>query len=92
MRSSRTEKDKKCCSTSIRFTEEQLLKAKNSAKENNMTVSSYIGYLVDKESSSITPQAMIKLQDILNRAVDGASAEQKESMQKEADEFWQLLK
>ena len=57
-----------------------------------MTVSSYIGYLVDKESSSITPQAMITLQDILNRAVDSASAEQKESMQKEADEFWQLLK
>ena len=70
MRSSRVEKDKKGCSTSIRFTEEQLLKAKNSAKENNMTVSSYIGYLVDKESSSITPQAMIKLQDIKEKLLN----------------------
>lgn len=92
MRSSRTEKDKKTHSTSIRFTDDQLAKAKEGAKANNMTVSSYIGYLVNKENSSVTPQAMIKLQDLINRAYDSASPEQKESIQKEADEFWQLLK
>ena len=88
-------KDKKLRSTSIRFTEEQLSKAKNMAQENNMTVSSLIGYLIDKESVSITPQVMTTVQNIVNKAVEVVaerSVSDAENMQKEVDELWQLLK
>lgn len=70
MGSSRQEKDKKVFNTSIRFTEEQMNKVKTKAEENNMKISTYIGYLVDKDNVSVTPEIMTKIQNITNTAVN----------------------
>ena len=95
MGSSRQEKDKKVFNTSVRFTEEQMNKVKTKANENNMKVSAYIGYLVNKESSSVTPEIMVMLQNVTNMAMSIAqehSSEAVKNMQKEVDKIWQSLK
>ncbi len=95
MGSSRQEKDKKVFNTSIRFTEEQMNKVKTKADENNMKVSAYIGYLVDKDNVSVTPEIMAILQNITNTAVNIAkehSYDDAEKMQRKVDKLWQSLK
>lgn len=95
MGSSRQEKDRKVINTSVRFTEEQMNKVKTKANENNMKVSAYIGYLVDKDSASVTPEIMVMLQNVTNTAMSIAqeySSEAVKNMQKEVDKIWQSLK
>lgn len=95
MGSSRQEKDRKSINTSVRFTEEQMNKVKTKADENNMKVSAYIGYLVDKDSASVTPEIMAILQNVTNTAMSIAqehSFEAAKNMQKEVDKIWQSLK
>lgn len=95
MGSSRKEKDKKVFNTSVRFTEDQMNKVKTKANENNMKVSAYIGYLVDKDNVSITPEIIAILQNITNTAVNIAkehSYDDAEKMQRKVDKLWQSLK
>lgn len=95
MGSSRKEKDKKVFNTSVRFTEEQMNKVKTQADMNNMKVSAYIGYLVDKDNTSVTPEIMAILQNITNTAVNIAkehSSDDAENMQREVDKLWRSLK
>ncbi len=95
MGSSRQEKDRKVINTSVRFTEEQMNKVKTKANENNMKVSAYIGYLVDKDSASVTPEIMAILQNITNTAVNIAkvhSSDDAKNMQREVDKLWRSLK
>ena len=94
MGSSRNKEDLKGISTSVRFTDDQYFKVKSKAEANNVKVSQYIGYLVDKEEVSVTPQVLTKVQNIVNKAVEIAhekSNNEGDAMQKEADELWQLL-
>ena len=95
MGSSRQEKDKKMFGTSVRFTEEQMNKVKTKANENNMKVSTYIGYLIDKDDAAVTPEIMTKIQNITNTAMNIAkdhSSKEAKNMQKEVDKIWQSLK
>lgn len=95
MGSSRQEKDRKVINTSVRFTEEQMNKVKTKANENNMKVSAYIGYLVDKDNVSVTPEIMVILQNVTNTAMNIAkehSSEDAKNMQREVDKLWRSLK
>ncbi len=91
MGSSRQEKDKKPTSTSVRFTEEQLSKLKSKIEGRDMRISDYVRYLVDKDESETTPQVKVRVQNIVNKAVQIAGEKHKEvadAIQKEVDELW----
>lgn len=93
MGSSREEKDKKPNSTSVRFTSEQFQKLKSKVEGRDMKISDYIRYLVEKDESETSPKVKVKVQDIVNIAVEIAGDEHKkqaEALQKEADALWQL--
>lgn len=93
MGSSRQEKDKLTKSTSVKFTEEQLSKLKNKTEGRGMSVSDYVRRLVDLDESETSPKVKVKVQDIVNIAVEIAGDEHKnqaEALQKEADALWQL--
>lgn len=93
MGSSRQMKDKKTNAKSVRLTDEQTEKAENKAKELDMRFSGYIGYLIDKDSTAVTPEVMTKIQNIANTAKKIAeNTPESKIMQKEIDELWQLLK
>lgn len=93
MGSSRQMKDKKTNAKSVRLTDEQVLKAEKQAKELDMRFSTYVGYLIDKDSAAVTPEVMTKIQNITNtaRIIAGNTPESK-IIQKEIDELWSLLK
>lgn len=93
-KSSRDESEKKGKVTSIRLTEEQRTRIHEQAKSKGMTVSNYIVTAAVNGDNAVTPETLIKMQNIANMAcaaVEKYAPEKVESIQKGVDELWQEL-
>ncbi|MBO5382881.1 MAG: hypothetical protein IKL31_08890 [Ruminococcus sp.] len=95
MGSSRKKSELKDKVTSIRLTEEQHNTVKANAEAKGMTVSNYIITSVVNGGNELTPQTLIKLQDLTNKVcatVIEYSPESVDAIQKGMNEIWQELK
>ncbi len=91
---SRAESEKKGKVTSIRLTEEQHRRVQEQAKAKGMTVSSYIITTAVNGGNTITPEMLVKMQNVANMAcaaVEEIAPDKVESIQKGMNEIWQKL-
>lgn len=92
--SSRAESEKKGKVTSVRLTEEQHKRVQEQAKAKGMTVSSYIITTAVNGGNTITPEMLVKMQNIVNmacEAVEEFAPNKVDSIQKGMNEIWQKL-
>lgn len=93
-KSSRAESEKKGKVTSIRLTEEQHRRVQEQAKAKDMTISSYIITTAVNGGNAITPEMLVKMQNVVNMAcatVEKCAPEKVESIQERMNEIWQKL-
>lgn len=93
-RSSRSESEKKGKVTSIRLNESQHRKVKEQAKAKGMTVSNYIITAAVNGGSTVTPEMLVKMQNLANVACDAvkeSAPEKVDLIQKEMNAIWQEL-
>ena len=91
-RSSREESEKKDKVTSIRLTEEQHRKVQEKAAAKKMTVSRYLTETALHADNALTPEIMVKIQDLANNAsvtVEEYAPEKVESLQRGVNELRQ---
>lgn len=91
---SRAESEKKGKVTSIRLTEEQHRSVQEQAKAKGMTVSSYIITTAVNGGNAITPEMLVKMQNVANMActaVEEFAPDKVESIQKGMNEIRQNL-
>lgn len=91
---SRAESEKKGKVTSIRLTEEQHRRVQEQAKAKGMTVSSYIITTAVNGGNAITPEMLVKMQNVANmacEAVEEFAPDKVKSIQKGMNEIWQKL-
>ena len=92
--SSRVESEKKGKVTSIRLTEDQHKRVQEQAKAKGMTVSSYIITTAVNGGNAITPELLVKLQNITNEAcsvMEEYDPDRVTAMQKAVNNIWQEL-
>ncbi|MBE6877132.1 MAG: hypothetical protein E7496_10535 [Ruminococcus sp.] len=90
----RSQTEQKHRVTSIRTTEDQYQRIKKQADEKKMTVSNYLA-TVGEHGNGLTPEVMVRLQNIVseaNAAVQEYAPERNQKMQKEVNQLWSLLK
>lgn len=93
-KSSRAESERKGKVTSIRLTEEQYMRVKEQAKAKGMTVSNYIITTAVNGGNNITPEMLVKMQNVANMActaVEEFAPEKVKSIQEGMNEIWQKL-
>lgn len=93
-KSSRAESEKKDKVTSIRLTEEQHRKVQEKAEAKKMTVSRYLTETALHADNALTPEIMVRIQDLANNAsaaVEEYAPEKVESLQRGVNELWQKL-
>lgn len=91
----RKESEKKTKVTSLRMTEEQYLAIQKMADEKDMSMGSYIVNSAIHSRKSVTPNIMVKIQDLVNsacEAVEQFAPDKAEKMETEAKKLWLLLK
>ncbi len=91
---SRAESEKKGKVTSIRLTEYQHRKVQEQAKAKGMTVSNYIITTAVNGGNAVTPEFIVKLQNITNEAcsvMEESAPDSVTAMQEEVNEIWQKL-
>lgn len=94
MRSSRNESEKKGKVTSIRLTEEQHKRVQEKANAKGMTVSRYLTERALRDDNSLTPEILVRIQDIANtacRAVNEYAPKDAAKLQNEVKKLWQKL-
>lgn len=94
IRSSRSESEKKGEVTSIRLNKSQHERIKEQAKAKGMTVSNYIITAAVNGGSTVTPEMLVKMQNLANVACDAvkeSAPEKVDLMQKEMNAIWQEL-
>lgn len=90
----RAESERKGKVTSIRLTEEQHKKVQEQAKAKGMTVSSYIITTAVNGGNTITPEMLVKMQNVADmacEAVEEFAPEKVKSIQEGMNEIWQKL-
>lgn len=91
----RAESERKGKVTSIRLTEEQHERVQKKAQEKGMTVSNYIITTAVNGGNAITPEMLVKMQNLANMACDavkGFAPDKAESIQKGMNDIiWQKL-
>lgn len=90
----RAESERKGKVTSIRLTEEQHELVQKKALEKGMTVSSYIITTAVNGGNAITPELLVKLQNITNEAcsvMEEFAPDKFTAMQEKVNEIWQKL-
>lgn len=91
----KSQNEKKQMVTSIRLTEEQHQRLKKQAGDRGMTLSNYITTTAVHGETSLTPEPMIHLQNIVNEVSDIVqeyAPERKEKIQREVNRLWSSLK
>ena len=91
----RKESEKKTKVTSLRMTEEQYLAIQEMADEKEMSMGSYIVNSASHSQKSVTPDIMVKIQDLVNsvcESVEKFAPDKAEKMETEAKKLWLLLK
>lgn len=94
IQSSRAESERKGKVTSIRLTEDQHRRVQVQAKAKGMTVSSYIITTAVNGGNAITPEMLVKMQNVANMAcaaVEEFAPDKVESIQKGMNKIWQKL-
>ncbi len=90
----RAESERKGKVTSVRLTEEQHELVQKKAQEKGMTVSRYIITTAVNGGNAITPELLVKLQNITNEAcsvMEEHEPDRVPAMQKAVNEIWQKL-
>lgn len=90
----RSESERKGKVTSIRLTEEQHERVQKKAKGKGMTVSNYIITTAVNGGNAITPEMLVKMQNVANMActaVEEFAPDKVDSIQKGMNEIWQKL-
>lgn len=90
----RAESERKCKVTSIRLTDEQHKRVQKKAQARGMTVSNYIITIVANGDNSVTPELLVKFQNIANEAcsaVEKYEPNRVTAMQQEVNDLWQKL-
>lgn len=93
-KSSRADSEKKGKVTSIRLTEEQHKRVQEKATAKGMTVSRYLTERALHDDNSLTPEILVKMQNIANTAcavVEEFAPEKVKSIQEGMNEIWQKL-
>lgn len=90
----RSENEKTGRPVSIRLPNELRTKLEEEAERSGLKFSSYIVYCLRHSDNSLTPEIMIGIQNIVNKAVSisEGSPEKSEEIRKEVDKLWQLLR
>ena len=89
----RAESERKGKVTSIRLTEEQHERVQKKAQAKGMTISNYI-ITTAVNGNSVTPELLVKLQDIANEAcsvMEKYEPDRVTAMQQEVNGLWQKL-
>lgn len=90
----RAESERKGKVTSIRLTEEQHERVQKKAKEKGMTVSNYIITTAVNGGNSLTPELLVRLQNITNETcsvMEENAPERLKAIQQEVNGLWQKL-
>lgn len=91
----RKESEKKTKVTSLRMTEEQYQTIQKMADEKEMSMGSYIVNSAMHSQKSVTPEIMVKIQNLVNAAcgvIEKSAPDKAEKMETEAKKLWSLLK
>lgn len=90
----RAESERKGKVTSIRLTEEQHKCVQKKAQEKGMTVSGYITATAVNGGNTLTPELIVRLQNITNETcsvMEKYAPERLKAMQREVNDLWQKL-
>ncbi|MDE5937001.1 MAG: hypothetical protein K2G83_06325 [Ruminococcus sp.] len=91
----RKESEKKTKVTSLRMTEEQYHTIQEMADEKDMPMGSYIVDSAIHSQKSVTPDILVKIQNLVNTAcavIEESALDKAEKMETEAKKLWSLLK
>lgn len=91
----RKPEEKKQKVTSVRLTEDQHQRLKDQADARGMSVSNYLITTAVHGENNITPEIMVRMQNLVNEVSDIAqeyAPEKKQQIQKEVNQLWCLLK
>lgn len=88
------ESEKKTNVTSIRLSKEQHRKVQEQAAKNGMTISNYLITKAVNNDNGLTPDVMVKVQNIANKATELAikyAPEQVAEIESEVSKLWSQL-